>query len=142
MLRKHVFRKHAVHQGRREQRTCGIRMIYTSHYSAVPPRVEVGGGGRWLEIDCRMQGREILLTLAVGWRHSVVKGKEAGHFYEVDGVSIVAVPSPLSVVDTFNIRHPSGLNLNILTEFFFRRLEEKQKNIFVSFVRPGHIYIS
>ena len=58
----------------------------------------------------RTQGGEMLLTLAVGWRASAVKGEEAGHFCEVAGMSIVVAGSPHSVVDTFNCRQPSGLN--------------------------------
>ena len=36
----------------------------------------------------------MLLTLAVDWRVSVVKGEEAGRFREVAGVSIVAAGGP------------------------------------------------
>ena len=39
---------------------------------------------------CRMQGGEMLPTLAVGWQASVVRGEEVGHFRKVAGVSIVA----------------------------------------------------
>ena len=37
-----------------------------------------------------------------------MRGKEAGHFREVAGVSIVAAGSPCSVVDTLNCGQPSG----------------------------------
>ena len=39
----------------------------------------------------RMQGREMLLTLMVGWRASVVRAEEAGCFCKVAGMSNVAV---------------------------------------------------
>ena len=42
----------------------------------------------------KTQGGEMLPTLAVDCRASVVRGKEAGHFCEVAGVSIVAVGHP------------------------------------------------
>ena len=38
-----------------------------------------------------MQGREMLLTLAAGWRASALRAKEAGHFCKVADVSIIAV---------------------------------------------------
>ena len=38
----------------------------------------------------RMQGREMLPTLAVGWQASVVRGEEVGHFRKVASVSIIA----------------------------------------------------
>ena len=53
----------------------------------------------------RTQGGEMLPTLAVGWRVSELRGKEAGHFREVAGVSIAAVGGP-----RLRRRHPSGLN--------------------------------
>ena len=55
-------------------------------------------------------GGEMLPTLVVGWRASAVRGEEAGCFREVAGMSIVAVGSPHSTVDTFSCRQPSGLN--------------------------------
>ena len=54
--------------------------------------------------------------LVVSWQASAVIGEEAGHFHKVAGVSIVAVESPHSEVDTFNCRQSSGLN-----KVFFRR---------------------
>ena len=39
----------------------------------------------------RMRGREMLLTLMLGWRASVVRGEEAGCFCKVAGMSNVAV---------------------------------------------------
>ena len=51
-----------------------------------------GGGGGGLEgTKHRMWSREMLPTLMVGWRASVLRGKEAGCFCEVAGMSIVAV---------------------------------------------------
>ena len=41
-----------------------------------------------------VRGGEMLPMLAVGWRASVLRGKEAGHFHEVAGVSIVAAGGP------------------------------------------------
>ena len=38
----------------------------------------------------RMRGGEMLPMLAVGWRASALRGKEAGRLREVAGVSIVA----------------------------------------------------
>ena len=56
-----------------------------------------------------MQGRDMLPTLAVGWRASALRCKEARCFCEVAGVS-----STLRVVHIrdrqFNSRQPSGLN--------------------------------
>ena len=52
----------------------------------------------------------MLPTLVVGWRASAVRGEEAGCFREVAGMSIIAVGSPHSTVDTFSCRQPSGLN--------------------------------
>ena len=51
-----------------------------------------GGGEREARgvAERRTRGGEMLSTLAVGWRASVLRGKEAGHFCEVVGVSIVA----------------------------------------------------
>ena len=39
---------------------------------------------------CRTRGKEVLLTLVVDWRASVVRGKKAACFCEVAGVSIIA----------------------------------------------------
>ena len=36
----------------------------------------------------------MLLTLAIGWRASALRGGEAGHFRKVAGVSIVAAGGP------------------------------------------------
>ena len=52
----------------------------------------------------RTRGGEMLPTLAVGWRASLLRGEEAGCFREVAGVSIVAAGSQ------FNSRQPGGLN--------------------------------
>ena len=51
----------------------------------------------------RMGGGEMLLTLAVGWRASAVRGEEAGHFRKVVGVSIIVVGSPCSVTDILTV---------------------------------------
>ena len=44
----------------------------------------------------RTQGGEMLPTLAIGWRASVLKDEETGRFREVPGVSIVAAGGPRS----------------------------------------------
>ena len=44
----------------------------------------VGGGG-----GSQARGGEMLPTLAVGWRASVLRDEKAGHFHEVAGVSII-----------------------------------------------------
>ena len=41
-------------------------------------------------VEHRTRGREMLPMLVVGWRASALRGKEAGHFLEVAGVSIIA----------------------------------------------------
>ena len=46
---------------------------------------------------------ELFPTLAVSCRASVVKGKEAGRFHEVAGVSIVAAACPRHAVDTSTV---------------------------------------
>ena len=48
-------------------------------------------GRRWA------RGREMLTTLAVGWRALALRSEEAGHFHEVAGVSIVDAGSPHSL---------------------------------------------
>ena len=59
-----------------------------------------GGGGVGAEREVRgvaerrTQGGEMLPTLAGGWRASALRGKEAGRFREVAGVSIVAAGGP------------------------------------------------
>ena len=47
----------------------------------------------------------MFLMLVVDWQASVVRDKEARHYYEVAGVSIITAGSP---VDTFNYRKLSG----------------------------------
>ena len=44
----------------------------------------------------RTRGGEMLLTVAVGWRASALRGEEAGRFREVASVSIVAAGGPRS----------------------------------------------
>ena len=44
----------------------------------------------------RTRGGEMLPTLAVGWRASELRSKEAGRFPKVAGVSIVAAGGPRS----------------------------------------------
>ena len=68
----------------------------------------VGGGGG------QVWGREMLPTLAVGWRVLALRGEEAGHFREVAGASIVDAGGPCLWYGYFNGRQPSGLN-NIST---------------------------
>ena len=46
----------------------------------------MGGGA-----ERRIRGGEMFPTLMVSWRASMVRGEEAGCFYKVAGVSIVAV---------------------------------------------------
>ena len=53
--------------------------------------------------ECTTQGKKMLPTLAVGSQPSAVRSEEAGCFYEVAGMSIVAVGCPHSVVDTFEL---------------------------------------
>ena len=69
-----------------------------------------GEGGGWREgggrmgaereaqsvAECRMQGWEMLPTRAIGWRASVLRGKEVGRFRKVVGTSIVGAGSPRS----------------------------------------------
>ena len=64
------------------------------------------GGEKFSGFQCGTQGGEMLLTLAVDWRASVVRGEEAGRFHEVAGVSIIAVGGPRL---TLYCRQPSGL---------------------------------
>ena len=48
-----------------------------------------------------MQGREMLLTLAVDWRASALRDEKLGRFRKVAGVFIVAAGSPCTfAVDT------------------------------------------
>ena len=49
-----------------------------------------------LRSERRKQGGEMLLTLAGGWRASVLRGEEVGRFREVAGMSIVAAGGPRS----------------------------------------------
>ena len=44
----------------------------------------------------------MLPMVAVGWQASVLRGKEAGHFREVAGVSVV-VSSPHAKIDTSTV---------------------------------------
>ena len=53
-----------------------------------------GGGGGCGEREAR--GEEMLPTLVVCWRASALRGKEAGRFRKVAGVSIVAAGGPHS----------------------------------------------
>ena len=46
----------------------------------------------------RMQGREMLPMLAVGWRASAVRGEEGGRFRKVVGVSIFHFNSRMSLL--------------------------------------------
>ena len=50
-----------------------------------------------------MQGEEMLPMLAVGCQASVVRGKEAGCFREVLGMSIVVARGSRSVTDTLTV---------------------------------------
>ena len=60
-----------------------------------------------MEAKRRTRGREMLLTLAVGWQTSALRGKEAGRFRKVAGVSIVCFCVRSR---QFNSRQQSGLN--------------------------------
>ena len=42
----------------------------------------------------RTRGGEMFLMLVVDWQASVVRGKEAGHYCEVAGASIITAGSP------------------------------------------------
>ena len=70
----------------------------------VSTRGEGGVGG-----ERRTRGREMLLTLAVGWRASALRGGEAGRFRKVAGVSIVLQAVHIHGRQ-FNSRQPSCLN--------------------------------
>ena len=61
--------------------------LYFSHFG--------GEGGEGCG-EYEAQGGEMLLTLAVGWRASALRGEEVGRFCEVAGVSIVAAGGPRS----------------------------------------------
>ena len=50
----------------------------------------------------------MLPMLAVGWRASAVRGKEAGHFCKAAGMSIIVAGGPHSTS-----RQPSGLKKNL-----------------------------
>ena len=56
-----------------------------------------------MEAERRTRGGEMLPTLAVGWRASALRGKEAGHFREVAGASIAAAGGPHSTVDNLTV---------------------------------------
>ena len=58
-----------------------------------PPSIEKCLAVLWM---CRTRGGEILPTLVAGWRASALRGKEAGRFRELAGVSIVAAGGPHS----------------------------------------------
>ena len=45
----------------------------------------------------------MLLTLAVGWRASALRGKEAGRFREVAGVSIRCCRRSMFAVDNLTV---------------------------------------
>ena len=45
----------------------------------------------------------MLPTLAISWQASAVRGKEAGRFCEVVGVSIIAAGSPCFIVGTSTV---------------------------------------
>ena len=59
-----------------------------------PHAILQDGGEKFSDFRRRTQGGEMLLTLAVDWRASVVRGEEAVCFHKVAGVSIVAVGGP------------------------------------------------
>ena len=50
-----------------------------------------------------MQGEEMLPTLVVGCQASAVRGKKAGRFREVLGMSIVVAGGPRFMTDTLNV---------------------------------------
>ena len=62
-----------------------------------------GTGGRGVGAECTTRGGDILPTLAVAWRASVMWGEEAGRFHKVVGVSIVVAGGPCSVIDTLTV---------------------------------------
>ena len=65
--------------------------LHFHHRDLEPDGVGVStrGGRGWVGAEHRTQGGEMLPTLAVGWRASVLRSEEAGGFCEVAGVSIV-----------------------------------------------------
>ena len=72
-------------------------------------------GWYWQVSECRLLervrwvwGEETLMTLAVGWWASVVRGEEVGSFHKVAGVCIINTGSPCfvvaSVTPSFRVR--------------------------------------
>ena len=59
---------------------------------SLPVKHDLIVGGRWGQA----QDGEMLPMLVVGWQALALRGKEAGHFHEVAGVSIVDAGSPCS----------------------------------------------
>ena len=56
-------------------------------------------GGEEVGAERKAQDGEMLLTLAIGWWASAVRGEEAGCFRKVAGVSIVVADGLCSVTD-------------------------------------------
>ena len=65
--------------------------VFSSDY-ALPQSRNVSGS-----VDAKnARRRDMLPTLVVGWRASVLRREEAGHFREVAGMSIIAAGGPHS----------------------------------------------